>query len=480
MGMVESEGQGAAHRPEDAIRRAVRDARYGSDRSDLVGPSKRHPRKERSMSRFVQRIAGPACTSLAFLLASCGQDPAAPGEGGPGPEPVVGIRVVADSLGPRTQSLLVTRQGQPVRDAVVTVNGTAIPHAGDGRYRGELPVEVAPGGTLDLAVSAGGASATGTGVVPDVPFVTSPTDGDLFADTTALRIRWTSATSPDRFVVVAIWSEGDSVASTSDSLPGSTRELGLPAREVPPETDVAVRVLAYNESWITGSAVDALSKLTVGGPEAQGPVFRRLSVPIEVRARFGPTVQNVWVYQAGVPHDGATVTVNGSRLTSEGLTFWGTPSGSYWRETAGPPAPGTKLQLRVRTNHATVDAVAFVPETPAITAPASAAVYTLADSISVAWTTANDPALFEVSAYNLPGVEGSCGDWFTCGLWASWSVEGAGRQLTAAAADIGSDDPIVLEVFAIDQSGVFSGPVEEGSELVVLSAATTTRIAIVP
>lgn len=417
------------------------------------------------MRRSILRVAGFACASLAFLLASCGEDPAAPGGGDPGPDPVVALHVLADSLGPRTQSLLVTRQGEPVRDAVVTVNGTAIPHVGDGRYRGELPAEVAPGGTVELAVSAGGASAQGAGIVPDLAVITSPANGDVLDGTTALRVRWSSATSPDRFVVIATWPEGDSVASRSYAAAGNARELSLPAREVPPETDVAVRVLAYNDSWITGS-VDVLSKLTVAGVEAPGPVFRRQAVPVQVGATFYANGMNVRVLQAGTEVNGATVTVNGSRLASTGFGF-------YQGELTGPHPPGTELRLRVQTDHATVDAVGTVPETPAITAPVPGSVFTLADSISVAWTTASDPAGFQVSAYNL------CEEWFICGLWSSWTVEGAGRALTVAAADIGTDDPIVVEVFSIER-GAFSGPVEAGSEFAILSASTTATIAIVP
>jgi hypothetical protein len=56
-----------------------------------------------------------------------------------------------------------------VSDAVATVNGVAIPHAGlyPGYYKGHLPAAVPPGSSLELRVSARGIIVEATGSVGD-------------------------------------------------------------------------------------------------------------------------------------------------------------------------------------------------------------------------------------------------------------------------------------------------------------------------
>ena len=49
------------------------------------------------------------------------------------------------------------------------------------------------------------------------------------------------------------------------------------------------------------------------------------------------------------------------------------------------------LVLEVRANGVTVQATGIVPEAPVLTAPTSDTVFTLTDSITVAWTSTTNP-----------------------------------------------------------------------------------------
>jgi hypothetical protein len=77
------------------------------------------------------------------------------------------------SVGAQLQTIWIFQGGLAIKDgvsdAVVTVNGVAIPHAGvyPGYYRGHLPAAVPPGSSLELRVSARGIIVEATGSVGD-------------------------------------------------------------------------------------------------------------------------------------------------------------------------------------------------------------------------------------------------------------------------------------------------------------------------
>lgn len=141
--------------------------------------------------------------------------------------------------------------GQPVEDARVEIDGQVIPFVGD-RYSGELATPVDAGGTLSLEVSRGGLTVSGSGRVPEAPAVTAPDSGTYVSSGEDLVVRWTSATSPDTFVVFAQWSCGhDCGTGASFEAPGSARTLTLPAGALP-VGPVELTVYAYNDGQLTG------------------------------------------------------------------------------------------------------------------------------------------------------------------------------------------------------------------------------------
>lgn len=113
-------------------------------------------------------------------------------------------------------------EGAPVTDATVTVNGTLLPHSTsqDGLYYDHLPAGVPDGSVLDLSVQVGADIVTARGTLPDETFLTAPADGASFQDVSVIPVSWTSATSPDRFILYAQWGPGRSY-----EIPGDARTI---------------------------------------------------------------------------------------------------------------------------------------------------------------------------------------------------------------------------------------------------------------
>ncbi|MEJ2215869.1 MAG: hypothetical protein P8099_04565 [Gemmatimonadota bacterium] len=133
-----------------------------------------------------------------------------------------------------------------------------------GYYHGELPAAVPPGSPLDLRVSARGLVVEATDNVPEVPVVTAPAAGAVFAPGGSITVRWTSLTNPDRFAVYVntngpVWHR---------ELPGTARELEIAASELPAGSDLMIGVVAYNDGSFTGPAhSDArMGIMSVGDP----------------------------------------------------------------------------------------------------------------------------------------------------------------------------------------------------------------------
>ena len=92
------------------------------------------------------------------------------------------LQVYGRDMGSYYQNVSVLAGRTPVNDAEVSVNGATLTHpAGyseDGYYQGTLRAEAPRGATLVLEVKRGDATVKATGVVPEHPLLTSPTEGD--------------------------------------------------------------------------------------------------------------------------------------------------------------------------------------------------------------------------------------------------------------------------------------------------------------
>lgn len=198
-----------------------------------------------------------------------------------------------------------------------------------------------------------------------------------------------------------------------------------------------------------------------------------VSTPISISATLSPQLQSVWVFGAG----NAAVTVNGVPIPR------GNPAGPggeykpppgldvrfYQGSLPEPVAAGLPLVLEVKANEITVQATGKVPEAPVLTAPAAGTVFTLADSITVTWTSTTDPDGFEV------------GFGFNSFCCAFFETPGSARELKVDASGFGfitGDN--VMGIFAVNV-GSFTGQADPDSHMRIQNGASPdTVITILP
>ena len=140
--------------------------------------------------------------------------------------------------------------GTPVEDATVTVNGTNIPHFGNGMYVTTL-TGISGGQSLSLSVSRGGDTITSTVAMPYTLTVTAPLTTVPAAN--PIDITWTISQQPQYYdieiddaytVAPGFPYEGEEVApATQHTIPGSTLQVGT----------VDVTIDAINTTMITGA-----------------------------------------------------------------------------------------------------------------------------------------------------------------------------------------------------------------------------------
>ncbi|MCG6954587.1 MAG: hypothetical protein LJF04_01230 [Gemmatimonadetes bacterium] len=223
-------------------------------------------------ARELRIAARPANTKLPLGLAACNDGSFS---GPVHPDSRMGICAqslpnaasplrVSGSVGAQSQDIWVFQGWDHVygvNDAMVTVNGVTIPPTAlPGYYHGELPAVVPPGSPLDLRVSARGLIVEATGDVPEVPVLTAPAAGAIFAPGASITFSWTSTTSPGRFMI--------SVDGAHLYLPGTARELTIPTNGLPAGADITISVVAYNDRSFSGP-VHPFSRMeitSVGNP----------------------------------------------------------------------------------------------------------------------------------------------------------------------------------------------------------------------
>ena len=349
-------------------------------------------------------------------------------------DPVTPLLIVGEEMGTQFQSLTITRRGRTVTDAVVTVNGVTLPHTGGGSYQGQLPAALPAGSPLNLRVSAGRATVEGTREVPEAPVVTTPVTGTVFAPTDSITVAWTSATTPDRFVVVATTMLGEESFSQSFPAPTAARQMKIAARDFPALTELAIEVYAYNDGGLTGAA-DPASRMSIRSGASSNVVITRDAGPLLILADMGPLHHNIGVSQDGRDIADAVVTVNGIAIPRSIVGF-------YQGQVPEAVPAGSPLVLEVSAGGVTVKATGNLPEAPVLTGPATGAVFALTDSIAVTWTSATNPEGFVVAVGSVFPV--------------FFSAPGVARELKIAAGGVGLIERNLIDVTALN-SGSFTG-----------------------
>lgn len=394
----------------------------------------------------------------------------------------VSLHVVGGMNAQAQVSISIHRAGRSVTDALVLVNGVAIPHAGEGSYEGTLPSAVPAGSPFVLQVSSGGVTVEATGNVPDTPVLTTPVTGSVFDFTDSILITWISKTDPDRFT--------GPFAMT----PGNVQQASVPASDIAcdfggPLPDPCLGLESDVTRTIRVSAVrDLLGHRDFTGPAARNSLFtiERASspavititpasvsvAPVSIFADMGSGPEmgswfaNVFVTDAeGRLPPNTMVTLNGVEMPLV-CPFDCIHGGLF------PDVPaGSSLNLEVRVGGVTVKATGTVPEKPVLTGPAGGTAFTLTDSVTVTWASTTNPDGFD--------IRGSTNSAFVdLGM-----ISGAARERTFAASALGS---VRLGTWQISvharNEGSFIGPVRPApaSSMRIRSGPAVVPIEITP
>jgi len=371
-----------------------------------------------------------------------------------GTEPPAVLQVRGTDIGAGWANVQVVRGGVAVAGARVVVNGVALepsPHE-VGVYSGQLPALLAPGDAVSLEVTSGDAAGipahaltvTGTGHLPDAPFILAAYTSAAVASDGDIVVTWTSPSDPDYFVAWATWWSG----SLRLQAPGSARMLTIPKGALPPGADVSVAVFAYDDGTMEGDYAPFGEDpgMNVRAESGQLAVVTGASGPpgptLEVRGQdMGEANACVVVTRGGQAVDDAQVAVNGVVLPLM-PTRTGGYAGSFARVFAGDP-----IVLEVTRGALRVTGVGALPAVPFLTAPTNGAGVPAGQQILVRWTSPTDPSYFEVVA------DWSCGP--SCGTGTEFTAAGTARELAIPPGALPTGS-IQLRVFAYDD-GAFTG-----------------------
>ena len=108
---------------------------------------------------------------------------------------------ISGGMSPWHQGIRVVRNGVPVLDAKVTVNGVLLEHCCAELYVGNLPDTLPAGSTISLKVVAGAATFEATGKVIPTPVITAPVSDTTYSSTENVSLAWSTPTDPDQFEV---------------------------------------------------------------------------------------------------------------------------------------------------------------------------------------------------------------------------------------------------------------------------------------
>lgn len=171
------------------------------------------------------------------------------------------IRVLGGNMGSVQQTVVVSRDGQSVDDATVTVNGFSLGSTGSGRYTGQIIPAVPAGGQLNLVVEVGTTDITARGTVPPPASVQTLLPSVDAVVTEALQVRWQDlAPNPDYFILEANCSGCNT--DLTFNRPGSESTFNIPPNTLEAGNSYLITVTAYNRGTFTG-AVDDNSSMNI-------------------------------------------------------------------------------------------------------------------------------------------------------------------------------------------------------------------------
>lgn len=325
--------------------------------------------------------------AFGLALLACGDSGPAGNDDDDDPDdPVVPILVTGNDMGTEFQNVVLEADGAPVRGAVVTVNGQALPETVPGRYVGQLDRALEAGETLTLRVESDGRVVQGTAVIVEAPAIVTPVQGQYLDRGNDMVFEWTAPDDPDRFQLSVSWVADGGGAATVAEVGGAVRSGSVPTTDVPESaTEARARVYGYLEGTFAGP-VDPDSDMNV---RIEGrTVGLSLVPPIRVTGfDMGVSTQNVRLESLGVPLEDATVTANGTVLAEFS-------PGRYRGTLPQLLQPGEDLVLRVESEGRLVEGVATILASATLTAPVAGQNLNRGTPMDLTWTAPDDPLLW--------------------------------------------------------------------------------------
>jgi len=391
------------------------------------------------MIRSVRQLQIAGLMACLGLVGSCADNPTRPDT-----PSVVPLTVVAEILDHGSNTVQVTRLGEPVMNAIVSLNGSSLAHIGEGRYRGDAAGNE-PGAAIAIDVRAAGVRVRGSCVVPEVPVLSGPKSQTVsFPTETDVTLNWTSGRSPDRFVVMATWLAGGENHSTSTTTNGGARSLSLRVTQLPVDIPIELRVLAWRDGMF-GTSATLDSRASCRTESTSGVAITRAAGPIHVSANLGPRDQAIFLSRDDRDVADATVVVNDVQIPYS-------ESGLYEGPLLNALHARSPVLLEVNFSGGTAIASGIVPVPPSITGPTTGTGYALNESVTVSWTSGSDPDFFVIQ---VAGIH-------------IWTAPGSAREMTIPADQVGEISVGTISVRSVSVGSV-TGPVDPESSMNVYS-----------
>ncbi|MEY4531704.1 MAG: hypothetical protein RLZZ156_2425, partial [Deinococcota bacterium] len=269
-------------------------------------------------------------------------------------------------------------------------------------------------------------------------------------------------TVPDDKNVTVIWDAVDDARVTGYNIYQDGKKVNAePVAAASRVTVQAAGSLRRLQFLVSNVSLANLAKFTVRaiGGSTEGTTSPESPARPVVCSRYlvkgtdmGMQSQNVSLTRASAALGGATVRVNGTNIPFTGSIFQGNLPSSV--------AVGSNVEILTADGDCLVYARDTLPEKPVVTAPSAGVNVSSGAVLPVAWTSANNPDRFVVSATWL-GEAGGTG-------WRSADLAPTARSFDIPAGTLPTDKAVKIRVYAYnDGTETFIGAYETGSKMAI-------------
>ncbi len=289
---------------------------------------------------------------------------------------------------------------------------------------------------------------------PDGSSLSAPTDVTVVPEDHAAVVFWQGEDDPN---IAGYNVYRDGLKVNAAPITSGQRAPTLEPRSARPK--FKIRHFSFRDSGLTNAQKFKFKVLAIstdgkeGTPSEESPVTPLVCDRMLMRGTdMGAKFQNIRVSKAGVDLLTASVTVNGEAIGIK-------PTNLYQDELTSAVAVGNGLFLRVQSGECSLAAYDWVPEAPAMTAPAANASVNVSSPLAVTWTSSVNPDRFVVRVDDL----GNGTNAFT-----SSDLPNTARNFTIPAASLPAGRTLKVRVYAYnDGTETFAGAFETGSRMAI-------------